>query len=78
MFPPPPLVKIVYLYYTIAGKPINVRIYIFSMISADLPPACSNFTTHYQGRSQDFLRGGSVCRNFANHTHFLKITPIYL
>ena len=31
-----------------------------------------------QGRSQDFSRGGSVCRNFANHTHFLKTMPIYL
>ena len=28
-----------------------------------------------QERSQDFSRGGSVCRNFANHTHFLKTTP---
>ena len=30
----------------------------------------------WQRRSQDFSRGGSVCGNFANHTHFLKTTPI--
>ena len=29
-----------------------------------------------QGGSQDFSRGGSVCGKFANHTHFLKTTPI--
>ena len=29
-----------------------------------------------QGCSQDFSRGGSVCVNFADHTHILKTTPI--
>ena len=34
----------------------------------------AGFPLALQGRSQDFSRGGgvSVCRNFANHTHFLK------
>ena len=30
----------------------------------------NEFLATSQGRSQDYSRGGSVCGNFANHTHF--------